>query len=526
MHLSDHDLRQMDEEWLARLPEERLRPALQRALEDLREARDRLNQTPENSSRPPSSRAPWDRNTTPQDTDKDEADPPVETDDAPAQGEATAPVSSSTPPETSPSHETDNPSPKPKAGKQPGAAGQGRTEIPAHAHPQPHYPACCAACGSDYPETAESRPYSGWYEIDVATLPEGGLRVHAIHHRPHETRCPHCDHWTRYAIYRADADIYWDNTALTAWRLVGANLAAVIAALSQRMRLSRPRIRELLIELFGIHLSIGVIDQTIREAGRACTPLQEQLIEQVRQAPQVGGDETRWWEGPSLLWLWVLVTPWTALYVIGERTLEMLRNVLGADYPGILLSDGYAVYRAWPNRLRCWAHLIRKARGLADSTDARVAQVGKELLDILEQWVKAILTARASPPTGDLTATQADRIARLKALCEQHRDDPHTKLRELAREFLNDWDTILRQLRDPGLPLTNNAAESALRPCVIARKLSHGTRSADGSRAYALLASVIETCRLRQASPWRYLAEVIQAARQGQALPALPPIPS
>ena len=61
MHLSDHDLRQMDEGWLEKLPEDKLRQVSARILQDLKEARDRLNQTPDNSSRPPSSRAPWEK---------------------------------------------------------------------------------------------------------------------------------------------------------------------------------------------------------------------------------------------------------------------------------------------------------------------------------------------------------------------------------------------------------------------------------------------------------------------------------
>ena len=61
MHLSDHDLRQMDEGWLENLPEDKLRQVSARILQDLKEARDRLNRTPDNSSRPPSSMAPWEQ---------------------------------------------------------------------------------------------------------------------------------------------------------------------------------------------------------------------------------------------------------------------------------------------------------------------------------------------------------------------------------------------------------------------------------------------------------------------------------
>ena len=106
------------------------------------------------------------------------------------------------------------------------------------------------------------------------------------------------------------------------------------------------------------------------------------------------------------------------------------------------------------------------------------------------------------------------------------RDDGNDKLRALAREFLLDWDVILRQVSEPQLPLTNNAAEQALRHWVIARRISMGTRSEAGTRAFALLASVIETCRKRSAPSWTYIASVIAAARRGLAVPALPSIPA
>jgi hypothetical protein len=110
----------------------------------------------------------------------------------------------------------------------------------------------------------------------------------------------------------------------------------------------------------------------------------------------------------------------------------------------------------------------------------------------------------------------------LRAACEAHQDSAHRKTRQLAREFLNDWEAIWTVVDHPELPLTNNAAERALRHWVIARKLSYGTRTAQGSRTFTLLASVIETCRQREVSPWPYLATVIAARRQGHPAPPLP----
>jgi transposase len=77
-----------------------------------------------------------------------------------------------------------------------------------------------------------------------------------------------------------------------------------------------------------------------------------------------------------MLWLWVLVSAQTVLYVIGPRSRETLESLLEASFAGTLMSDGYGVYRNRSNRLRCWAHLTRKVRGLVESADRRAAGAG------------------------------------------------------------------------------------------------------------------------------------------------------
>ncbi|HNK03523.1 MAG TPA: transposase, partial [Accumulibacter sp.] len=127
-------------------------------------------------------------------------------------------------------------------------------------------------------------------------------------------------------------------------------------------------------------------------------------------------------------------------------------------------------------------------------------------------------------PFEDLAERQAPVLAQLKALCERHQHSPFVKLGEFCREMLNDWEAIIRPLLDPNLPLTNNAAERLLRHWVIARRLSFGTHSEQGTRAFALLASIIDTCRARKASAWDYLTAALQAGRQGLPMPPLPAV--
>jgi hypothetical protein len=107
--------------------------------------------------------------------------------------------------------------------------------------------------------------------------------------------------------------------------------------------------------------------------------------------------------------------------------------------------------------------------------------------------------------------------------CLHHAEAKHEKSRALVRELLNDWDTFWVVLDHPELPLTNNTAERALRRWVIARRISCGTRNRQGSRAFTLLASVIETCRHRGHAPWLLIAETVRERRRAIQLRCCPP---
>ncbi len=71
------------------------------------------------------------------------------------------------------------------------------------------------------------------------------------------------------------------------------------------------------------------------------------------------------------------------------------------------------------------------------------------------------------------------------------------------------------------LPPTNNDAETALRHAVIARRISYGTRTDEGSRAYAAILSIVETCRRRKSVPWVAIERAIASARSGIKIIAL-----
>jgi len=150
--------------------------------------------------------------------------------------------------------------------------------------------------------------------------------------------------------------------------------------------------------------------------------------------------------------------------------------------------------------------LIRKGIALAGGLHPDGIRFGEWLVRELRGLIKAVAEDKDHTILNPIQA-------RLKRACKLHRDHETEKIRALAREILNDWSAIVAFVTNHALPPTNNEAERALRLAVIARRLSFGTRTEEGSAAYAATLSVVETCRRRRVDPWSYIADTLARAR-------------
>jgi transposase len=511
MNLTDHDLKQIDEEYLSKLKSEQLLRLSEKLLDDLRVSRDRLNQNASNSSRPSGSQAPWEEVAS---REKESGDAEASVNEGKEEGNVTPSESKK---EEKVEQTAKGSVSKRKPGRQPGAQGSGRRLEMRVTDEVMHKATECRGCGKRFEEEVPFGTTAGKYVLDIEKR-ERGLEVTHVKHLYGKRLCG-CGHVTQTIPMSCPQEEGWD-VRLTEQHLVGPMLCSLIICLSMRMRLSRARIQELLQDWLGISLSTGCINQCITEGGRASAPLEEDIIKLVQQSELVYIDETGWKENGRLVWLWVLRTTTATLYIIGRRSWDVIADIM-EEFAGWLMSDGYGQYRNYSKRLRCLAHLIRKARGLEESCHPEAAEFGEKVLETLSLFIKGVYAARGDPDI-DLLTKFSSELEHLKELCEQHRHHSHDKTKKLAREFLNDWEAIWTVLAHPELPITNNAAERALRHWVISRKISSGTRNPQGSRAFTLLASVIDTCRQRDVSPWPYIADVIAARRKGDAPPPLP----
>jgi transposase len=376
------------------------------------------------------------------------------------------------------------PAPKRKPGKQPGAKGTGRCAALEPEATRNHYPDTCSVCGTPFELWDPNHQHSAHLVLDLERT-AGGIRIACVRHAYHSTRCA-----------------------------CGA-VATFIAALSVRSRLSRGRIREFLIAWFGVTLSVGTLDRCIREVGIACEPVVEDLLGDLRQAGVIHADETPWRQHKKRYWLWVVLSSTTALFHIGSRRAEEIRDLIGDAFVGWLVSDGYGAYRWHDKRQRCLAHLIRKGVALAEGLTPQGMRFGAWLLREMRALIHEVAEGAGARVINPI-------LARLKRACGLYRDDEADKVRSLAREVLNDWAAITAFVTNPELPATNNEAERTLRHAVIARRISHGTRTQEGSAAYAATLSVFETCRRRGIEPWRYITDLLTRARKGLPHRAIP----
>jgi hypothetical protein len=193
------------------------------------------------------------------------------------------------------------------------------------------------------------------------------------------------------------------------------------------------------------------------------------------------------------------VTDTATVYQVRRRHRnEEVRERIPADYRGTMISDRGTTYDAAElsaiKRQVCLAHVLRSITEATGEKSGPASRFGKELKALLKRALALWHERRAGPPTED----HAARVRRAKTDITWHLRDRRLSDRDSQRLLdglgrCHDAGSLVRFLDDPSIEPTNNRAERALRPAVIARKVSHCTRTARGTRAFEAWTSVLTT---------------------------------
>jgi len=305
--------------------------------------------------------------------------------------------------------------------------------------------------------------------------------------------CPVCQRW-----WTPTPD--WTGQVLGQGR-VGVRLVSLIASLRMVARLPLRTIQEYLATLHQVRLSTGALADLLERLGHATAPERALLLAQARASPVAHMDETGWRENGQNGYVWGLATPGpqpVRYYHYDRSRAGSVATELLGDFEGHLGSAFYGGYNRYAGQhQRCWAHLLRDLHTLKEvhATDAGVvgwAQAVRVLYDDAQ-------AALDGPPLPAALRTKLARQLEAQAfrLGVRYAGIKGHPCRALARRLLRHQGELFEFVRVPGLSADNNAAERLLRPVVVQRKISGGTRSAHGSTTRMALATLFETWRAR-----------------------------
>lgn len=284
-------------------------------------------------------------------------------------------------------------------------------------------------------------------------------------------------------------------------RRVGVRLMSLIAWLHVVGRVPLRRIQALLGCVYGVHLGLGELTEVLHAVAAKGTPAYESLGEAVRTSSHVHADETGWRQDGVNGYVWSFVTPSVRYFLYDRsRAHEVPESVLGKDYAGVLVSDFYSGYRFHEGlHQRCWVHFLRDLHGLKeDHKDDAAVTAFVDGVVALYRRAKALVENRAREPDQSYRATRERRQAKA-AFQEEAMDlarpflDKDVPQRVLAQRIEKFEAELFTFVEYPEVPSENNAAERAIRPCVVARKVSGGTRSPRGSKTKMVLMSLFGT---------------------------------
>lgn len=359
-------------------------------------------------------------------------------------------------------------------------------------------PASCPDCGAGVDDThvvaqyqedlPPVRPLVRRFDVHIGRCRQGGRRVQG-----------------RHPLQTSDA------VGAAAVQL-GPQALAVAASFNKQLGLSFSKIGTVFADRFGLTVTRGALVRAVHRVAAKAQPTYAALCETVKTRAMVVADETGWRVHADLHWRWVFTTPDTTIYaILPGRGFEEAASVLGADFGGLLVRDGWAPYRQFTQALHqtCLAHLLRRSRELQQ--DHPHARIPGDVQDLLQR----ALAVRDRYAAGTLSEHG---VAVARGHLEQQLArvlDRNTVVPDVQRFVAHldrEWGALFGFLRAPAIDATNWRAEQAIRPAVITRKVNGGgNRTAHGATTPQVLASVLRTAWQRDLDGIDILSTLLRA---------------
>jgi hypothetical protein len=344
----------------------------------------------------------------------------------------------------------------------------------------------CPGCGGKLKEQRVDFAYV----TELPSLP----RPRVTQYRVWVCRCSGCARQVR----AEHPDLAPDQYGATAHR-VGPRAMAAAHALHYQVGIPVRKVPLVLDLLTGMELTQGAITQdALRRAKGAVGAAYQELRHSVRNAPAVYTDDTGWRVGGNSAHLMAFDTKEATVYQVRSRHRHQeVQEVVPRNYQGVMITDRGRSYEAHSfsqvKQQKCLAHLQKTLSTLLEKKRGRAREFGEKLKMLLRMALDLWQECQAGA-VRDFEAKAAELRFVISYLLRERalRDPDNRHLLKVLRRY-HQRGELVRFLEEPVVEPTNNRVERALRPAVIARKVSQCSKNEAGANAFAAFTSVVQT---------------------------------
>jgi transposase len=296
---------------------------------------------------------------------------------------------------------------------------------------------------------------------------------------------------------------------------IGPGVVALATYLNKVGGLSYGKIATLLEQMTGLRVARSTLCRTVQRAASKSQPIYDECVESLRKSPVVYPDESGWRIGGLGAWLWAFTNRRETVYSIQRgRGFAEAASVLGKDYAGTLVADGWAPYRRFTaaTHQTCLAHLLRRCSEMLETAQGGAVRFPRQVQDIL----RAALSVRDRREAAEISP-HGVRVAKGRLAAQMDRllagRFTHDGNRRLAKHLRRNQNALFVFLDRDDIEATNWPAEHAIRPAVVNRKSCGGNRTPRGATTQAVLMSLLRTCQQREINSLSALATILRSAK-------------
>ena len=349
------------------------------------------------------------------------------------------------------------------------------------------------------PECSGALQADGYETVTTTDIPRQQKPIVKAYHIA-MCRCGSCGKRVR----AQHPDVAEDQRGATAHRL-GQNILAVAWWLHYELGLPFRKLPVLLKQLYGLKVTQSALTQSALKAAEGSLSQQYAgLREDIVGSTVVHTDDTGWSIKGVQAWLMVFSSAKTLYYQIRKRHRnEEVREVLAEEFGGVLVTDRFSSYDATSlsgiAQQKCMAHILRNIKDhlidqplVARSYPRRLLETFKEAVALHGDFIAGRVDAERYTKESGRLLDRLDRLLSPRRLQNAANARLHRGL-----FWHHERGSLLRFLKDPSIPSTNNEAERSLRPAVIARKVSHSSGSDRGAESHSIFSSLFGTLKRR-----------------------------